>query len=107
MRAPPIELVYFSGCPHVEEARVVLRAALKAAGLPAEWREWDQVRPGVPERLLGYGSPTILVDGLDVTGNAPANTGMACRADAIPSSAAIQVALARWRATGASQASGG
>ena len=61
MDAPPIELVYFSGCPHVGEARAALRAALEAAGLPAAWREWDQTHPVTPARVLGYGSPTVLI----------------------------------------------
>jgi hypothetical protein len=99
MDAPPIELVYFSGCPHVGEARAALRAALEAAGLPAAWREWDQTHPETPARVLGYGSPTVLIDGVDVTGRAPANAGRACRADGIPPSAAISTALATWRPT--------
>jgi hypothetical protein len=98
MHAPPIELVYFTGCPHVEEARATLRVALEAAGLPAEWREWDQTDPKTPTRVLGYGSPTILVGGLDVTGKAPANAGRACRADGTPPAAAIAAALTAWRA---------
>ena len=97
MHAPPIELVYFTGCPHVDAARAALRAALNAAGLPAQWREWDQTHPETPERLLGYGSPTVLVGGVDVTGRAPANAGRACRADGIPPAAAIVAALAPWR----------
>ena len=97
MDAPPIELVYFTGCPHVEQARTALRAALKAAGLPAEWREWDQARPETPEHVLGYGSPTVLIGGVDVTGKSPANSGRACRADGIPPAATIAAALAAWR----------
>ena len=38
MEAPLIELVYFTGCPHVDAARAALRTALNAAGLPAQWR---------------------------------------------------------------------
>lgn len=96
MDRPVIELVYFAGCPHVEAARTALRAALEVAGLPAAWREWDQAQPGVPERVMGYGSPTVLVDGMDITGNAPENVGLACRADGVPSSAALQLALIPW-----------
>ena len=99
MDAPAIELVYFAGCPHVEEARAVLRAALEASGLPAEWREWDQSRAEAPERVRAYASPTILVGGVDVTGIASATAGRACRADGIPPSAAIEAALAAWRPT--------
>ena len=100
MDAQPIELVYFTGCPHVDAARGALRAALQAAGLPAEWREWDQTHPETPMRVLGYGSPTVLVGGVDVTGKAPANAGRACRADGIPPDAAIAAALATWKGEG-------
>jgi hypothetical protein len=99
MDAPPIELVYFTGCPHVEEARAALRVALEAAGLPAEWREWDEAHPETPPHVLRYGSPTVLIGGVDVTGNAPGNAGRACRADGIPPEESIAAALAAWRAT--------
>ncbi len=97
MDAPPIELVYFTGCPHVDAARAALRTALDAAGLPAQWREWDQTHPQTPVHLQGYGSPTVLVDGADVTGKPIPNAGRACRADGVPRSTAIAAALAPWR----------
>jgi mercuric ion transport protein len=97
MSTLPIELVYFTGCPHVDAARAALQAALETAGLPARWREWDQTLPETPAHLQGYGSPTVLVGGRDVTGKALLNAGRACRADGIPSSEAIAAALAAWR----------
>ncbi len=99
MTAPPIELVYFTGCPHVKEARSALERALDAAGLPARWQEWDQAHPGTPAHLQGYGSPTVLVGGRDVTGVALPNAGQACRADGVPSSEVITAALAAWATT--------
>lgn len=99
MPAPPVELVYFSGCPHVNGARVALRRALEKARLPARWQEWDQALPETPAHLQGYGSPTVLVGGRDVTGTALLNAGRACRADGIPSSEVITAALAAWRTT--------
>jgi hypothetical protein len=97
MTMPLIELVYFSGCPHVDAARAALRGALQGMGLPARWREWDQARPETPERLQGHGSPTVLVDGEDVTRAELRNAGQACRADGIPSSQMIAAALQHWR----------
>ena len=97
MNTPPIELVYFTGCPHVAAARDALRTALDNAGLPASWQEWDQADPRTPARLHGYGSPTVLVGGMDVTGATASNTGRACRADGIPAAATISAALAPWR----------
>jgi hypothetical protein len=99
MRTPPVELVYFPGCPHVDAARAALRAAFETAGLPARWWEWDQTLPETPAHLHGYGSPTVLVGGRDVTGTALKNTGRACRADGVPSSEAITAALAAWPRT--------
>jgi hypothetical protein len=96
MSAPPIELVYFTGCPHVDAARESLRAALNAAGLPARWVEWDQTREATPERVHAYGSPTVLIGGVDVTGAAPTH-GRSCRADGIPAVAVIVDALSPWR----------
>jgi hypothetical protein len=90
---PLIELVYFSGCPHVEVARAALRTALEEMGLPLQWQEWDQTRSETPARLQGYGSPTVLVGGKDVTGAEPRNAGRACRADGVPSSQMIVAAL--------------
>lgn len=67
---PRVELLFFPGCPHVDAARAQLRAALEAVGLPAEWSESDDAR--------GYGSPSILVDGVDVLGALP-GAGTSCR----------------------------
>src|SRR5213593_2355082 len=97
MTIPPIELVFFGGCPHVDAARAALRTALEDAGLPARWQEWDQARPETPAHLQGLGSPTVLVNGRDVTGAELANAGRACRADGIPSSQTIVSALQIWR----------
>jgi hypothetical protein len=97
MKKPPIELVYFRGCPHVEGARGALRTALQDLGLPIEWREWDQTRPGTPRHLLGHGSPTVLVGGRDVTRAELRHDGRACRADGIPSPQVIAIALQHLR----------
>ena len=94
-RLPWIELVYFAGCPHVESARTCLRAALAEAGLPAQWTEWDQLDPATPSRVQGFGSPTILIGGFDVTGQGRIGRGKACRADGVPSVEVVQRALAR------------
>lgn len=97
MTTPLIELVYFSGCPHVDAARAALRTALEGMGLPAQWQEWDQARGETPARLQGHGSPTVLVGGRDVTRVELPNAGRACRADGVPSSQMIAAALQRWR----------
>src|SRR5689334_22380773 len=66
--ASRVDLVFDLDCPNVEEARALLRTALARAGYPATWREWERDAAGTPPELRGLGSPTILVDGLDVSG---------------------------------------
>jgi hypothetical protein len=91
-----IELVFFEGCPNVDRARAALRAALSALGRPAVWTEWELDKSGVPERIQGYGSPTVLVDGRDVRGStpSPAVLGPTCRGDGPPSADEIRRAVA-------------
>lgn len=85
-----IDLVYFDGCPNAEAARASLRALM-----PEElWREWNLSSGETPERFRHYGSPTVLVDGRDVTGETGATAAMACRADGAPSLDVIRKALA-------------
>jgi hypothetical protein len=81
-----IELVFDQDCPHLSEARALLRTALAAAGLPEEWREWDRAALDTPSELRGFGSPTILVAGADVTGD-DAHHGGADRCRVYPDAA--------------------
>ena len=62
-----VDLVFDAGCPNVGEARTLLRRALIDAGLPDQWREWKHDDAGTPPALRGLGSPTILVNGTDVS----------------------------------------
>ncbi|MFW6200935.1 MAG: hypothetical protein ACOC8B_00010 [Gemmatimonadota bacterium] len=91
MSKPEVELVYFDGCPNADEARANLRAVMD----DGSWREWNLSSADTPDRVRRYGSPTVLVDGRDVTGEG-GNTGgaMTCRADGAPSPVAIRKALA-------------
>ena len=91
-RTTEVELVYFTGCPHVEAARQAIRGALALEQLPPVWREWDQHDPATPARVQRYGSPTVLVGGRDVTGAARADAA-ACRADGIPAQETIRAAV--------------
>lgn len=76
---PCVELLFFPGCPHVPAARELLGRAMDQAGMRPSWTEHDVSRPEAPEHTRGFGSPTILVDGRDVTGAAPSAGGSSCR----------------------------
>ena len=66
-----------------------LREALQSAGGDVGWTEWDLQADSTPQHLRSYGSPTILIDGRDITGEGPGNAAMACRSDGVPAVASI------------------
>jgi mercuric ion transport protein len=74
-----VELIYDSGCPNVFQARANLMKAISASGREASWIEWDRTAPASPHHVRGYGSPTILVHGTDVTGELSNEAGSCCR----------------------------
>ncbi|MCH1571879.1 MAG: hypothetical protein L7S64_11095 [Longimicrobiales bacterium] len=94
MRSAQIDLVYFEGCPNATKARENLRAAIEQTGTQLAWSEWDLMADTTPERFRKHGSPTVLVDGRDVTGEGAEATAMACRSDGAPSVALIAESLA-------------
>ena len=73
-----VEFVYDADCPNVDAARAELRLAFQIAGLKPSWTEWDAGSEDAPERVRGFGSPTILVGGVDVASGAVAG-GRSCR----------------------------
>jgi hypothetical protein len=89
MSTPSVDVVFFHGCPNVHRARENLRIALGQLGRAAVWSEWDVMSGSTPERFRRYGSPTVLVDGRDVTGDDLGAAAPACRADGAPSAEMI------------------
>jgi hypothetical protein len=73
-----VVLLYEPSCPNVRAARSNLLRAFSLLNLPPSWREVDLEAPDTPEEWRMLGSPTILVDGTDVGGSAPAG-GATCR----------------------------
>jgi hypothetical protein len=99
-----IELIFDRECPNASKARDLLRSALAASGLPADWREWDRGAVETPRELRGLGSPTILVGGADVVGDDLFPSGAnrcrvypdeAGRLHGVPPLAAVVAALSR------------
>ena len=64
---PQVDLVFDVDCPHIDHARELLRHALIAVGLRPGWREWLRDAPDTPDGLRCLGSPSIVIDGKDVT----------------------------------------
>lgn len=90
-----IELVYFSGCPNVEDARVNLRAALVELGRDPLWQEWNVDDGEAPDRVRGFASPAVLVGGVHVLGEQPLESqGAACSASGAPPASVIAEAIA-------------
>ena len=89
---PLVELAYFEGCPHADEARRRLTQALSSAGLDTRWDEWDTGLPSIPERYRRFGSPTVLIDGTDVAGGVE-GSGMSCVVGGAPATDVILAAL--------------
>lgn len=89
-----IRLLYFKNCPNVDAARSNLRAALAQAGLPVHWIETDIEAPDCPSDLMTFPSPTVLVEGRDVSGGGHGQGGAgACRLGGAPSAKAISRVL--------------
>ena len=76
---PQIDLIISHDCPNVNAARQALRRALEECGDGTTWREWQTADPAAPAYARGYGSPTILVDGVDVSGVAAEASADCCR----------------------------
>jgi len=99
-----VQLLYFPGCPNAAAARELLLRVLESEGLTVRIEEIDVTSPESPERLRGWGSPTILIDDADVAGE-KAPGGACCRlyrgSDAltrgVPEEQAIPAALRRAR----------
>lgn len=74
-----VELIYDTDCPNVQAAREQLRRTFQEVGQPADWQEWNRAASSSPEYARQYGSPTILVDGKEVTGALPQERADSCR----------------------------
>jgi len=98
-----ITLRYFDGCPSWRVAEARLREALAAVGHPDATIVHERVETQADaERLRFRGSPTLLLDGIDLFADRKAPIGLACRLyltecgfEGAPSVADLRVALER------------
>jgi hypothetical protein len=72
-----VQLLTFPGCPSAEAAREALRAVLASSEIAAEIEEVNTDSAETPDALRGWGSPTVLINGVDVEGEEP--SGSSCR----------------------------
>ncbi len=63
---PPIEVLYFAGCPNFDQAVAVLRRALDSEGITAAIQLVCVETDEEAQRLGFYGSPSIHVGGRDI-----------------------------------------
>ena len=86
MRAPDLELLWWEGCPSTERALTELREALSDVGLDQADVRTREIETDDQASQAGFrGSPTILVDGVDIAGASPTTTS---------GSAAVSIAAA-------------
>jgi hypothetical protein len=86
-----IELVYETGCPKVAQARANLSWALMEARVSPRWSEWRLPAEGLPARVYGRPSPTILINGRPVEPSDPLDAST--RYNSLPSVSMIARAL--------------
>ncbi|MBO0836585.1 MAG: hypothetical protein J2P28_13905 [Actinobacteria bacterium] len=80
-RVRRIQILHVPDCANVDRVRETVRRAIGRARIPAE----------VEELVGAYPSPTLLIDGVDVTGRAP-ETSTCCRLD-LPTEEQVLAAL--------------
>jgi hypothetical protein len=74
-----VQLLFFEGCPHVDAARRALRQALDETGLgDVVVEQIDVDAASTPVEFRDWGSPTILIDGVDIAGER-GPSGRSCR----------------------------
>lgn len=64
-----VELVYDRVCPNVDTARQMIVAALRELGAPLACNEWERDGDDTPAPLRGLGSPTVLANRQDLSGD--------------------------------------
>jgi hypothetical protein len=81
MHAPDLELLWWEGCPSTERALAELREALREIGLSEAAVRTREIETDAEATEAGFrGSPTILVDGADVSGaSGDDQIGLGCR----------------------------
>ncbi len=82
-RGPVVDLIFDAECANLDAARSLLREAGTQLGMQLHWREWDRALESTPPAMRQCSSPTVLVNGSDVSDDrglpAPADGTNCCR----------------------------
>jgi predicted Zn-dependent protease len=78
---PDLELLWWEGCPSIEKALSELRDALRDVGFGDAEIRMREIENDIEAEQTGFrGSPTILIDGVDVAGaSGDDQIGLGCR----------------------------
>jgi hypothetical protein len=81
MRNPDVELLWWAGCPSTDRAEAELEQAIRDVGLSGVSVRRTEITTDDDARARGFvGSPTILIDGVDVASSGPEEpVGLSCR----------------------------
>jgi hypothetical protein len=95
MTPPPagtIEFLSFDSCPNYVELQANLETALEQMGIASAFTPVDLAALGALDTRRGYGSPTILVNGVDLFGARSRGTSLSCRIyrDGVPDAGALE-----------------
>ena len=75
-----IEFLFWEGCPSRSRSRTLLLGEMKAQGIPEdELREVEVFTHQDAEREHFIGSPTIRIDGVDISDPGQTMYGLECR----------------------------
>jgi hypothetical protein len=81
MRTPDVEILWWAGCPSTDRAQEELEQAIKDVGLSGVGVRRTEISTDEEARARRFfGSPTILIDGVDVASPEPEEpVALACR----------------------------
>jgi hypothetical protein len=80
VETPRLQILSFEGCPNAEALRANLAAALDRLALSCPVRNVDLRELSQDDTRRCWGSPTVLLDGVDLMGESrPTQRGLSCR----------------------------
>ena len=74
-----VEFIYEKECPNVESTRSILLQAFSKLKIKPHWMEWEISDASAPDYVRRYGSPTILINGKDVSESENSLNPQQCR----------------------------